>query len=524
MSPQWMLYALAVGALVTLAALAAEQSTRLARRPGRGVWVLAMVATVAVPLSALLAVSGTPGRTAVLPPAAAPASSGALAGAVLKASVLAAPPISAAAWTSPAAVQAAGIDLDSVVRSAWPMLSLTTAAALALSALSLRRRRRAWRESTIVGEPVLVALDAGPAVIGVLRPRIVVPQWLLAAPASHQTLVLAHEQSHIAAGDQRLLAFCWLLLAAMPWNLPLWYQLRRLRRAIEVDCDARVLDRGHPLRDYGAALIEVGARPAGMPAFTTAMAESAGFLEQRLRLMARRPARWHRYAAPLLLLLSIDVGVAAARILPPSAQAGQNVPIALRQPLAGYYQVGFKRVAVVAVTAQGLSMKTNMEPAVPLLPASDDRYFAPATDLTVQFDRAAHTLTMLHMGAPFATGPRIDSAAVEQADAWVARRVLEQRPLPGGDAIVRRNIGATAFEQLTASDFTPGFLRLAGPLMPMQKARLAEWGEVVDVAFDGVNRWGWDRYKVRYTNKTVVWAIWLDADGKLENATPDRPN
>lgn len=518
MSPQWMLYALAVGALVTLAALAAEQSTRLARRAGRGVWVLAMVSTVAVPLFALF---GTLNQTVVALPVD-HANGGALAGAVFKASVLAAPPISAAAWTPPPAVQAAGIDLDSAVRSAWLMLSLTTGAALALSALSLRRRRRAWKEDAIAGQPVLVACDAGPAVVGVLRPRIVVPQWLLAAPASHQALVLAHEQSHIAAGDQRLLGCCWMLLVAMPWNLPLWYQLRRLRRAIEVDCDARVLDRGHPLRDYGAALIEVGARPAAMPAFTTAMAESAGFLEQRLRLMTRRPARWHRLAAPLLLLLSIDVGVAAARIAPPSATV--SVPAAQRQQLAGYYQVGEHRVAVVTVTGQGLSMKTNLEPAMPLLPASEDRYFVPGTDLQIQFDRATHTLSTLHMNMPVDTSPRVDSAAVEQADAWVASRVASGAALPGGEAIVRRNIGATTFEQLTAGDFTPGFLRLAEPLMPMQKARLAEWGEVVDVAFDGVNRWGWDRYKVRYGNKTVVWAIWLDADGKLENATPQRPD
>ena len=30
----------------------------------------------------------------------------------------------------------------------------------------------------------------------------------------------------------------------MPWNLPLWWQWRRLRFAIEVDCDARVLASG----------------------------------------------------------------------------------------------------------------------------------------------------------------------------------------------------------------------------------------------------------------------------------------
>jgi hypothetical protein len=39
----------------------------------------------------------------------------------------------------------------------------------------------------------------------------------------------------------------------------LWWQLRRLRHAIEVDCDARVLMAGHNMTTYGA--IEVYRSP-----------------------------------------------------------------------------------------------------------------------------------------------------------------------------------------------------------------------------------------------------------------------
>ncbi|UUZ52386.1 hypothetical protein LP419_22985 [Massilia sp. H-1] len=45
----------------------------------------------------------------------------------------------------------------------------------------------------------------------------------------------------MAARDPQLLGLALLVLVAMPWNLPMWWQLRRLRHAIEVDCDARVL-------------------------------------------------------------------------------------------------------------------------------------------------------------------------------------------------------------------------------------------------------------------------------------------
>jgi len=68
------------------------------------------------------------------------------------------------------------------------------------------------------------------------------------------------EQSHLVAGDPRLLTGALCLLVFMPWNLPLWWQLRRLRRAIEVDCDARVLNAGHDVNRYGETLLEVGQR------------------------------------------------------------------------------------------------------------------------------------------------------------------------------------------------------------------------------------------------------------------------
>src|SRR5438477_356942 len=81
-------------------------------------------------------------------------------------------------------------------------------------------------------------------IVGLLRSRIVVPAWLLSAPESQQTAVIAHEQSHLEAGDPLMLTIALGLLVLMPWNFPLWWQLRRLRRAIEVDCDSRVLRRG----------------------------------------------------------------------------------------------------------------------------------------------------------------------------------------------------------------------------------------------------------------------------------------
>lgn len=67
-----MLYALLVGAALTLAALAAEQGARLGRRATRWGWALAMALTVCLPLLA----QGD-GERATAPPAAVGISDGA---------------------------------------------------------------------------------------------------------------------------------------------------------------------------------------------------------------------------------------------------------------------------------------------------------------------------------------------------------------------------------------------------------------------------------------------------------------
>ena len=520
MSAQWMAYAVAVGAVVTLAALAAEQGTRLARRNGRWTWALAMAVTVALPLL-------MPGMAG--PPAPATRPAPALAPTLVLSGFPATPALRLPAITMPAA--GTQVDIDQFAQLAWLLACALALAALAGANLALRRRQRTWQPGIVAGTAVLVSRDAGPAVVGVLRPQIVVPAWLVEARPERQALVLAHEQAHLAAGDQRLLAAMVLLLVAMPWNVALWFQLHRLRLAIEVDCDARVLAQGHSLAAYGAALIDAGSQAARTGAarlalITPAVTESAGFLERRLRLMTRRPARWHRVAAPVLLLLACDIGVVAARIAPPPDAVVPQVvavPLAARQALAGYYQMDDNRVAVVAVSADGLEVKTNLEPLWRLRPEAADRYFLPATGLRVRFDRAAGTLTASQFGVDAAPAPRVDAAAVARADAYVAARRASGQPRAGGEAIVRRNVGAREAGDLHAADFTPGFLRQAIGQMPRQRAFNARVGEVNSITFAGVDGWGWDRYQVRYATRTVTWAIWLDADGRLAAARAEGP-
>ncbi len=92
-------------------------------------------------------------------------------------------------------------------------------------------------------------------------------------PTAVQSLILEHERQHMLARDPLLLRAGILLVMLVPWNLPLWWQLRRLRLAIELDCDARVLGSGADAIRYAEVLLGVVRRVTTVPVGVVAMSE-----------------------------------------------------------------------------------------------------------------------------------------------------------------------------------------------------------------------------------------------------------
>jgi bla regulator protein blaR1 len=106
-------------------------------------------------------------------------------------------------------------------------------------AIWLVRASRTWKRTVLESTPVWISDHIGPAVVGLHR--IVVPAWLLTADSQIRALTIIHEQEHVKRRDALLLLAGFLLVGVMPWNPALNWQLRRLRFAIEVDCDARIV-------------------------------------------------------------------------------------------------------------------------------------------------------------------------------------------------------------------------------------------------------------------------------------------
>ena len=173
------------------------------------------------------------------------------------------------------------------LKLAWLVLSLGMLLMLALRGAWLLAHQRRWQQSSMLGTPVYLSGGIGPCVAGWLRPRIVMPVWLSLIDAQQQALLLAHEQCRLAARDPQLLALAHALIVLMPWNLPLWWQLHRLRFAIEVDCDARMLAQGHALRDYATVLRRHGQYYSGLTGAAPIVLGDPRALRRRRHLMAR---------------------------------------------------------------------------------------------------------------------------------------------------------------------------------------------------------------------------------------------
>ena len=96
--------------------------------------------------------------------------------------------------------------------------------------------------------------------------------------------------------------------------------MKRLRLAIEIDCDRRVIaKRRRDVRDYGLLLLTVGARSGNALQFGASLAEPRRFLEQRILAMTTaRPSRPLVASAPFAVI-ALLAGVAVAQTPQPDS-------------------------------------------------------------------------------------------------------------------------------------------------------------------------------------------------------------
>jgi bla regulator protein blaR1 len=515
----WMLYVVVITLLLSGAALAAEHAARLRRARSRWIWTLTIVASLGIPT--LIASVSIQVPDLLTPTVSRKAT------ALRELTSVQVVPLSWVRGRTGNTVES--VSENRVLQRAWVVVSVALLAALVLNGLYLQWRKRRWRIGTVGGVPVYVAPDAGPAVVGLLRPRIVVPEWLAHASPSRQAMVIAHEQSHLRAHDPQVLTVALFLLVLMPWNLPLWWQLHRLRYAIEVDCDTRVLKGGLDTEQYGETLIDVSQHPFEYIGSVAAMSESRSFLEERIKMMVRSADKRGAVTAVIFGGVALALVAVAAQVTPPvlsnSTGSGEQA-VVLAPPILDRY-VGFyqrSEHALVSMTRDGprLIAQLTGNPAVELVAHSNTEFSVPVVPdarFTFLLDgREQVTGVVLRRAFYTFTMPRIDASAADLIMANTNAKIQSQRPTPGSEAALRRMIDAMRRGKPNYDEMTPWFADLVRQLVPGWTDKVANYGSAQSVEFRRVGVLGGDVYEVRQEHATTYWMISLNSNGLIEEA------
>lgn len=519
----WMIYAVIVAIALGAAAILAEQAFRRRRRPTRWAWMIAIATSVMLP--AVMA-----NVTLPLPAFSGPVTPGTTVAATKPLVLRDTTTIPLAArvidWSGTKSYTAS-TPANRFAWDIWLASSATLVLFLGISTASFHRGKRKWKPGQLCETPVLISDSVGPAVVGLVRSRIVVPAWVMHETPEQQRYVMAHEQSHLRARDPLLVAAAVTLLLSMPWNPLLWWQFHRLRCAIEVDCDARVLDAGSDVGGYCEALIQVGENQSEYVAAITAMSESMSFLETRIRLMLAKPQRWARASAFILVSIALGVAAFAAQITPPgSHDLAKNATVSVDTAILDSYVGTYELSDISSITIRRKGDALTVEPigqaaaagVINVTTLNETHFFVEPVDATLEFvkgpNQRVDTVIVRVHGQPFATAPRVDEATANGIRESLAARVKNQTPYPGSEKALLR--------VLSNREDNEGMSPMAAPFDQYTHDSLvgyyAKLGPVTSYRFNGVTDYGWDSYDVQHQNGAQQAFLMLDKDGLIVSA------
>jgi beta-lactamase regulating signal transducer with metallopeptidase domain len=147
-----------------------------------------------------------------------------------------------------------------------------------------------------LGRDVFAAAPThGPAVVGALRPVIVLPNDFGSRfSADEQALILAHERAHVERGDPLVNALA-LVARAVHWFNPLVHvAVRALRIDQELACDATVVERHGGARTYAEAMLKSHAAAFEVPVGCAWHTAAFHPMKERILMLKASPSRLGR--------------------------------------------------------------------------------------------------------------------------------------------------------------------------------------------------------------------------------------
>lgn len=384
---------------------------------------------------------------------------------------------------------------------AWCWLAATSALLLSIVVLTIRARRLiAGSETGLMSAmPVRVTRDIGPALVGVLDYEIVVPRWCFALSRRDQALIIAHEREHARAFDPVMIWVAAIAIILFPWNVSLWYLMKRLRGSIELDCDARVLRESEDVHEYGSLLLKVGARSSTRPLFAAALGERSSELQRRIRAMSSAGQRVRRSviafsAVAALSLLGAAIRAPRPASVVPSHSDRTHGEVATALPRRPTIRVSERNLAsvqvrptvrgrvVVQVFATGGGRVSKGKNAVSL--GSDTIYLLPPAYLSADLTEGdVHIVSM--NGSPLDVAADFRNSTGSSGSMRFPHVILERGGVGIKGELSAREKAIRA-QQAIVADSVAAFARRAEPIA--FDSRAIPGSSVIGLIVDGNNR------------------------------------
>lgn len=297
----------------------------------------------------------------------------------------------------PQSVTAAPVTIDMTVVLLALWLAGSVIALVAVMTVHRRSLARLGRLQATGDGDILrsESVWSGPAVIGALRPRIVVPaDFENRFTAPEQAVIISHERIHLARADAAINAAA-VLFQCVNWINPLAHLgARLLRLDQEMACDAAVIAR-HPeaRRLYAGAMLKTQLAPLQSPLGCYWPAKRQNPLKERFAMLKMKPvSRRRRYlGAASITLVVAGAGYAAwasndeVRVITHDVvkAAAQPLPVRVTRPLLAQAEP-----AAAGLSTQGAAAKSAFA-AVEVRTAPAPRLLTPTEQTALDTARAA---------------------------------------------------------------------------------------------------------------------------------------
>jgi beta-lactamase regulating signal transducer with metallopeptidase domain len=276
--------------------------------------------------------------------------------------------------------------------------------------------------STVNTRRLASSPSTGPALVGVLRPRLVLPQDFQARfNAEERMLILAHEEMHRVSRHTMVNALVEVVRCASWFNPLVHLAAGRFRADQELACDTAVMA-AHPQarRTYAEALLKAQVAGVYLPMGCVWTSGTAGRLAERIaRLSEQLPGRRRRFVGAAAIV-GISIGASYATwaqqpakvitVQQPNPESAAAVPEVSR-PSASQVPVP----AAAAQAPQGASSKAvKREPGTPAINGEPVLYDADHLRILL-----ASPLGAARPGGAYTTEDAILDYAVAHQELWL---------------------------------------------------------------------------------------------------------